>query len=268
MTARPAERSAGDGATAPRPSRGRRTAFRVITIIMAVGGLGFGLFTWASNLLESQRIHLFHNVVVGSLLVVLSAPAAIAAARNPEGSIRALMHLAAVGIAGVATMVLALTLDPFTLPFVVLVGVLWMLRVATGPAFPPGRISPIMLLLVAAATIPLVAYAVGQAELQRIDDTSEHAEFFHWVETSFYAVAALLLGLLAALRPAAYGLSARTGGVAVAVLGGASLVFPDRASALGAPWAWAAFAGAIVFVAVAEWERRRVPAPETACPRF
>jgi hypothetical protein len=235
----------------------RRTAFRVITLIMAVGGIGFGLFTWGSNLLESQRIHLFHNVAVGSLLVVLSGPAAIVAARDPEGSIRALTHLAAVGVAGVATMILAVTPDPFTLPFVVLVGVLWVLQVARGPAFPRGRFSPILLLLVAAAAVPLLAYAIGQAELQRIDDTSEHAEFFHWVELSFYAVAVLLLGLLGALRPAAYRLSAWAAGVGLAILGGASLAFSDRASALDPPWAWGALAGGAVFVAVAEWERRR-----------
>lgn len=239
-------------------STGRRTAFRVIAWIMAASGIAFGLSTAVFGIIdESQRIHAVHNVVVATLLLVLSAPAAIVAARAPERSIRPLVHLALVGVAGLVTMVLSLTLDPFTLPFVVLVGVLWVLRPTRDNPFPSGRPSPILLVLAIAAAVSLVAYAAGQAELQRIDSTSEHAEFYHWVETSFYAIAALLLGLLAALRPAAYRLSGWCAGVALAVLGGASVALGDYPSALDAPWAWAALVGGLVFLAVLEWESRR-----------
>ncbi|MGH2673951.1 MAG: hypothetical protein ACRDKA_12135 [Actinomycetota bacterium] len=239
------------------PSKGRRTAFRVIAIIMAVSGIAFGLFTAVFGIIEeSQEIHAFHNTVVASLLLVLSAPAAIVAARDPEGSAPALGHLTAVGIAGVVTMALSLTPDPFTLPFVVLVAVLWILRPGRDRPIPEGRPSPILLVLTLAAAVPLVAYALGQAELQRIDDTTEHAELFHWVETSFYAAAVLLLGLLSALRPAAYRLSAWTAGVALAVLGGGSLLLQGHASTLDTPWAWAALGGGLLFAAVADWEAR------------
>jgi hypothetical protein len=249
-----------------RSSRGRRTAFRVIATIVAVSGLAFGLFTAVFGIVEEdQAIHAVHNAVVATLLMVLSAPAAIAAARTPERSTRPLVHLAVVGVAGLLTMVLALTLDPFTLPFVVLVGVLWALRPTEGRPF-PGRPSPILLVLVVAAAVPLVAYTLGQAELQRIDDTSEHAELFHWVETSFYALGIVLLGLLVAVRPAAYRLSAWSAGVALAVLGGASVAFPDRASALDSGWALAALVGGIVFVAAAVWEGRRRPATNGSGP--
>jgi hypothetical protein len=170
--------------------------------------------------------------------------------------------LSVVGLAGLVTMAAALTVDPFTLPFIVFVCVLWVLRPNRDePVIPAGKPSPILLVLVAAATVPLVSYALGQAELQRIDDVSEHAELFHWVETSFYAVAVLLLGLLAALRPVAFPLSAWCAGVALAVLGGASLLLPDRPSALETPWAWAALVGAIAFLAAANWETRRVGPP-------
>src|SRR5687767_6814944 len=118
-------------------STGRRTAFRVIAWIMATSGIAFGLFTAVFGIIdESQRIHAVHNVVVATLLLVLSAPAAIVAARAPERSIRPLVHLALVGVAGLVTMVLSLTLDPFTLPFVVLVGVLWVLRPTRDNPFP------------------------------------------------------------------------------------------------------------------------------------
>jgi hypothetical protein len=240
------------------PSRGRRTAFRVIAAIMAVSAVAFGLVTAVVGIIsEAQRIHAFHNTVVATLLLVLSAPPAIAAARSPERGTPALTHLVVLGVAGLATMALALKVDIFTLPFIVLAGVLLLLRVPRGPALGPGKPSLPLAVLVIAAAVPLVAYALGQAELQRIDATSEHAEFNHWVETSFTALAVLLLGGLAALRPARYRLSTWTAAVALAVLGAASLLFPGRASALDAPWAWTALAGSLAFVALAEWEVRR-----------
>jgi hypothetical protein len=246
------------GVSANRPSEGRRKAFRIIAWFMAGSAVLFGLYTAVFGIIsESQSIHAYHNVVVASLLIVLSAPAAVAAARAPERSWPALLHLVALGVAAVATMILALRADVFTLPFAVLTGVLVALRVAEGPAMPPGRASPVLAVLVVASAVPLLAYALGQAELQRLDTTSEHAEFNHWVETSFYAVAVVLLGALAAIRPMAYRLSGWCAGVGLAIIGGASLLLSDHASALDAPWAWAALAGGITFAAGTEWERAR-----------
>jgi hypothetical protein len=242
------------------PSHSRFRTFQVIAAIMAVSGVAFGLFTAVFGIVsEAQEIHAFHNVVVAALLLVLSAPLAIAAAKAPDRAAGPLLHLVAVSVAGLITMVLALKVDIFTLPFIVLVGVLLMLRVPRGPALAAGRLSPSLVVLVAVAALPLVTYALAQAELQRIDVSSEHAEFNHWVETSFYAVAVLLLGLMAALRPAAYRLTAWCAGLGLAILGGASLALGPYPSALGAPWAWAALLGGLVFVSIAEWERLRSP---------
>jgi hypothetical protein len=244
------------------PSRGRRAVFRLMAILVGVSGAAFGLFTAVFGIIsKSQEIHSFHNTVVASLLLVLSAPPAVAAARAPERSTSALIHLVALGIAGLATMALALTIDPFTLPVIVLIGVLWLLRPRHERALPSGGPSPVLLILVVAAAVPLTAYALTNAELQRLDSSSEHAEFYHWVETSFYAASILLVGLLAALRPAAFRFSAWSAGAALAVLGGGSLLLGSYASALDASWAWAALAGAIVFVTVAEWEFRRSTRP-------
>ncbi|HZA42103.1 MAG TPA: hypothetical protein VFA00_15940 [Actinomycetota bacterium] len=240
------------------PSHSRFRTFRLIAAIMAVSGVAFGLFTAVFGIVsEAQEIHAFHNVVVAALLLVLSAPPAIAAARAPDRAAGPLLHLVAVSVAGLITMVLGLKVDIFTLPFIVLVGVLLMLRVPRGPALAAGRLSPSLAVLVAVAALPLVIYALTQAELQRIDISGEHAEFNHWVETSFYAVAVLLLGLMAAVRPAAYRLTAWCAGLGLAILGGASLALGHYASALDAPWAWGALLGGLVFVSVAEWERLR-----------
>ena len=235
------------------------TTMRVIAWVMAVSALGFGLFTIAFGIVSpAQEIHAIHNVVVASLLIVLSAPPAIAVARAPNRSVRALVILGAVAIASLATMALSLTLDPFTLPFALLIGVLWAIVPSRDGAIPAGRPSWIMLVLVAAAA-PLVLYALGQAELQRTDSSSEHAAFFHWVETSFYAVAILLLGLLAALRSVAFRMAAWMAGLAMAILGAASLLLAQHASALPPPWSWAALLGGVAFLAVDAWESRGGP---------
>jgi hypothetical protein len=235
----------------------RLTAMRIIGWIMVVSAVGFGLFTIVFGIVSpAQEIHAVHNAVVASLLLVLSAPPAIAVARAPHRALRSLVILAAVGVAGLATMAMSLTVDPFTLPFVVAIGVLWTIVPSRGSTVPVGRPSLIMLAMVAVAAVPLILYALGQAEQQRIDQTSEHAAFFHWVETSFYAVAILLLGFLAALRPSVFRMAAWMGGLALVILGGASVLLGQHASALPEPWSWAAVAGGVVFVAVAEWEAR------------
>jgi hypothetical protein len=245
-------------ASSDRASLGRRKAFKIIAWFMAVSAILFGLFTAVFALIgEGQEQHAVHNAVVAALLLVISAPPAIAAARAPEQAWTPLLHLIAVGGAGLTTMVLSLRLDIFTLPFVVLVGVLLLLRVARGAVVAPGSPSVVLAVLTVAALIPLLVYASEQAELQRIDTTSEHAEFNHWVETSFYAAAILLLGALAAFRPAQFRSSAWSAGVSLVVLGGISLAYQGNPSALDAPWGWAALVGGIAFVGAAEWEAAR-----------
>jgi hypothetical protein len=239
-------------------SSGGLRAVRIIAVLMAASAVGFGLITAVLGVLvPAQAPHAFHNAIVASLLLIVSAPPVIQVARAPGAAIRPLVLLAAVGVAGLATMAVAMTLDPFTLPFVLLVAVLWAVVPDRSRLIPPERPSPILLALLVAGTVPLAVYALDQASLQRADHTSEHAAFFHWVETSFYAASIVLLGLLAALRPTAFRLAAWCAGVALAVMGGASLILTEYASALPSPWGWMAFGGGLLFVALAEWEVRR-----------
>lgn len=241
-----------------RPSRGRVRAFRVIAVFMAASAIAFGLFTAVFGIVgEGQEIHAYHNAVVASLLLVLSAPPAVAAARAPERAGPHLVHLVMLGVAAVATMAIALMVDVFTLPFVVLAVVLLTLGVARGPGVSEGRASIPLAVLVALAAVPLFAYAIDQAGLQRVDATSEHAELNHWVEVAFYAAAIPLLGVLAALRPRVFRLAAWSSGVALVVMGAASLPFQGYASALPTSWAWAALGGGVALLALTEWEARR-----------
>ena len=243
--------------TETRQAGTRERALRIVAGLMAVSAVAFGIVTLVVGVIvPAQAPHAFHNVIVASLLIVLSAPAVIEVARHPTTAIRPLVVLAVVGAAGLLTMIVAMTADPFTLPFVILVGVLWALERDRSGAIPTGRPSPLMLALVLVGSVPLVSYSVGQADLQRTDHASEHAAFFHWVETSFYAMAVLLLGLLAAIRPIAYRLAAWCAGVALAIMGAGSILFDGYASALPMPWGWVALIGGLLFIVVEEWEVR------------
>jgi hypothetical protein len=229
---------------------------------MAASAIGFGLFTAVLGILSpAQEPHAFHNAVVASLLIVVSAPPVVAVARSPEEATRPLVILSVVGLAAVATMAASLTLDPFTLPFVVLVGVLWALVPSRAGALPYGRPSLVLLALSVVAAVALAPYVLEHTELQRTDHVSEHAAFFHWVEVAFYATAIPLLGLLAALRPRQYRPAAWAAATALAVLGVASILFAEYASALPAPRGWAALVGSVLFVIVAEVESRRTQHP-------
>jgi len=240
----------------------RLGVMRFIAWLLAAVGVGFGLFTIVFGIVgPDQEIHAVHNAVVASLLLVLTAPPMIAVARAPERALRPLVILVALTVAGLAAMAVALTPDPFILPVLVLIGVLWWLAPTRDGAIPPGRMSLVMLGLVIAAAVLLLPFAVEQAGLQRTDRTSDHAAFYHWVEMAFTAGGIVLVGLVAALRPAAFRMATWSAGLALAVLGVASVLFAQHASALTSPWSWAALVGGLGFIAVGEWAARATAKP-------
>ena len=66
-------------------SSGRLTAMRVLAVVMAIGAIGFGVFTAVFGIVNpAQEPHAFHNIVVASLLIVLSAPPVVAVAVAPQ----------------------------------------------------------------------------------------------------------------------------------------------------------------------------------------
>ena len=224
---------------------------------MAVAALGFGVFTIVFGIVSpDQQPHAFHNAIVAALLIVISAPPVVAIAMWPERPVRPLVMLTAIGAAAVGTMLIAVTIDPFTLPFVVLSGVLWALAVDRSDPFADGSPNVPLLVLGGLAAVALLPYAWEQAGLQRMDHTSDHAAFYHWVEMSFYASAIPLLAALAAYRPRAYVLAGRVAGVALIVFGGASLLLAEFASALSPALAWSVLAGGAMFLGVLELQRR------------
>ncbi len=224
---------------------------------MALSGAAFGLFTIVFGIVSpAQEPHAFHNAIVAALLIVVAVPpVAILAWRPLDPGPRVV--LAAIGIAALGTMALSLTLDPFTLPFVILAGVLYVLAPPDLSAVFDGRRSYRLLALSAVVAIALAAYVVEHAGLQRSDQTSEHAAFFHWVEMSFYAAALPLLGIVAATSSQASRLAGWSAGVALVMLGIASLLLGDFASALEPGIALVAIAAGAAFIVLAELPRRR-----------
>ncbi len=239
--------------------RRRKAAItRWIAGFMAVSAVTFGLFTLVFGIVaESQQIHGFHNAVVASLLLVLSAPPAFVIARDPVRSGAGLTTLTVLSGAALVTMAAALTIDPFTLPFVVLTGVLWIVRPAKGQPQRAEKPSLGQLALVAMGAVPLIVYAMGQAELQRILTGDEHSQFFHWVEAAFYATAILFLAAASALRPWTLRLGGVSAGVGLIIFGLAALVLGGYASAVAAPWAWLAIVGGSAFIALVAREPHR-----------
>ena len=236
----------------------RLTAMRLIAWLLIASGAGFSLFTVVFAFVgPNQEIHAVHNVVVTSLIMVLTVPPLLAVARRPEESGPELLILAALAVAGVVAMAVSLTPDPFTLPVLVLIAVLWFLAPTREVPWERGQPSFVMLALVIAATVLLGPYALENAALQRSDQTSDHARFFPWVETAFYAAGIVVVGVLGAWRPSTFRLATWCAGAGLAVLGAASVLFAEHASALAAPWSWVALIGGLALVGLGEWEARR-----------
>jgi hypothetical protein len=235
---------------------------RVIAWLLIPSGTAFSLFTVVFAFVgPNQDIHAVHNVVVTSLIMVLTVPPLVAVARRPEATGPELLILAGLTIAGVVAMAVSLTADPFILPVLVLIAVLWFLAPTRDVPWGQGQPSLVMLVLVIAAAALLGPYALENAALQRSDQTSDHARFFHWVETAFYAAGIVVLGALGAWRPSLFRLATWCAGLGLAILGAASVLFAEHASALAWPWSWAALLGGLAFIAIGEWESRRRPRP-------
>lgn len=108
-----------------------------------------------------------------------------------------------------------------------------------------------MLALVVIAAVPLLAFAAEKIGFQRTI-ADDHAAMGHYGYMATFSFTVIGVGLLASLRPDGWRLTAWVAGLLPALLGLASLVFPDAGSSLSLVWALAAIAWGVVFVAAAE----------------
>jgi hypothetical protein len=199
-----------------------------------------------------HRIHDF----TFSLLFATALAGVLAQLRTPSknvaGQLMTLIPWIALGLA------FALTNTWVPWDLVAIFGVLTLLATLLHPtgrdlfhSFSVSRLNRVMLALVIIAAVPLLAFASSNIDLQRTV-SNEHAALSHYGFMAAFSFTVIGVGLLASLRPDGWWLSAWVAGLLPALLGLASLVFPDVDSSLGPIWALAAIAGGVVFVAVAE----------------
>jgi len=118
-------------------------------------------------------------------------------------------------------------------------------------SFSVARVNWLMLALVAIAVVPLLSFASTNIRLQEtVPD--DHAGLGHYAFMAAFCFTVIGVGVLASLRSDGWRLTAWVTGFLPALLGLASVVYPDVTSSLDQGWALAAIAWGAVFVATAE----------------
>jgi hypothetical protein len=206
-----------------------------------------------------HRVHdltfgfVFGTAVVG-MLAQLRRPL-----QNVAGQLMALIPWVALMLAFVlANSHFPFAPAPILAAFTLLAAILHPTRRDFFRSFSVSRVSWVLLALVIMAAVPLLAFASTNIELQRTL-TDDHAALGHYGFMAAFSFTVIGVGLLASLRPDGWRLTAWVGGLLPALLGLASVVYPDVASSLGLGWRLAAIAWGVGFVALAELTRTRAP---------
>ncbi len=233
--------------------------FGLIGLMLFGGQLGveaiaaMGHFSSLDHRLHDLTYSFLFGVAVVGLLAQLRAPS-----KNVAGQLMALIPWVAFVAAFALGDSLVVLLRP---PFVPIFGGLVVLATVLHPtgrglfsSFSVSRVNGVMLALVIIAAVPLLVFASTNIGLQRtvINTHAAQGHYGYMVAFSFTVIGA---GLLASLRPNGWRLSAWVAGLLPALLGIASVVFPEADSSLGLGWALASIAWGVVFVAAAELTR-------------
>lgn len=234
--------------------RGRTLAYRIVAGVFGVLALVFSApFAVASYTDAEQEPHLIHNLgglaVYGVILGV-----GLLLATRPGSNVATFQGLALAAVGALVGGLLAGDLvEGLWLAPAAIVLILYALYPDRAARMRSGRPQVALLVLVFAAAVPLVGYALDQARLQSEGLVANpHVELHRY---SGQAVAVLML-LLFAVAPGLGGLGWRIAawlaGVAMAVIALASMTYGGYESALGVPVAWLSLAWALAFVAIAE----------------
>jgi hypothetical protein len=247
-------------------SRFRRIAFNAWAAIL-VAGYGVAFFGYTSLVLAwfqdvegvaGPVTDLGYGVLVGiiqttGLLVQLRGPERkIAGVQQTFLVIPALLIGSAIA-SDSQNLIPALILLPA-------IGILLALHPAREEFFRRGAASSWTLLAITViGAVPLVAYALDMgAQARDLVGPPHHVQRLSTMAAM--SVAIVLTGLLAAIRTRGWRIPAWSAGVAAIMFGLGSVVFPDQPGAVGRGWGGVAIAGGVLFIAVAEWEARRVSA--------
>ena len=237
-----------------------RLTFRIVAGVFGVFTLGTSIpFAIGSFVDESQDIHLIHNVSGAAVYGVILGVGLIALAVRPEDDVAVMQGVALAAVGALIGGLLAGDLIEgfwFIVPLVILILIaLYPARAALGRV---GTINRALLVLVVAAAIPLIAYALTQASMQANGSPLDpHVDAHHYGGQAVGSLMILLFAVAPGLGNAGWRLAAWLTGVSMATIALGSLAYGDHASALDTPWAWLALAWAIAYVGVAEVTARR-----------
>jgi hypothetical protein len=248
------------------PTRRRRIAFTTLCVIAALAAaifmFGIGIIVgWFDT--EMHGIHRVHNIGFGILSGVLLTTALVVLARRPQRNVSAFYQVVAVALAimlaGVFSELGGLVAGGFGV--LVVAGILLALHPSRAAVLhAPRDLDVSLLAVVVIGAVPLVAFALTMARLQRTGPPHDpHVSMSHWGFMAAMAFALVLCGALASLRLPGWRVSAWTAGIGIAVYGVASIVFHHFPGGVGPypgsrgiGWGLVAIAGGVVFVGCAE----------------
>ena len=250
--------------------KGRRIAFGVSSAVFAAaaagGLLGMELIIgWFDE--EDGGIHRVHNLGYGILYGLILTGAFLALTRRPERKTSAFFQVVATAAASLVAGVVSADSAYLIFGFLVIAAaaILLGLHPARAEVLRPAlKPSPVLGALALAGSVPLVWFGLTMARIERsVSPLDPHVD--HWAMMAAMAFGLVLTGLLASSRMRGWRLTAWCAGLGVVVYGLASIIFRFPGTNVPYPggegigWGLVALVGGLVFVAVAEWEARRLP---------
>ena len=237
-----------------------RLAFRIVAGVFGVFVLVTSIpFAIGSFVDETQDLHLIHNLSGAAVYGILLGVGLIALAARPEAYVAVVQGLLLASLGALVGGLLGGDLiEGFWLIVPVVVLVLFVLYPKREGVLRLGSVQPGLLILVVAAAIPVIAYALTQASLQANgSDLDPHVEAHHYGGQAVGSLMLLFFAVAPGLGAAGWRLAAWLAGISMATIALGSLAYGDHASALDTPWAWLALAWAVAYVALAEVAARR-----------
>lgn len=223
--------------------------FGLIGVMVVLMQLQPGFMGMAHGTELHHRVHdltfglVLAPVAVG-LLAQLRTPL-----KNVAGQMMALIPWAALLLAFVlATTRLVFAPAPLLGALTLVAAILHPARRELFRSFSVARLNWVMLALVVIAAMPLLAFASTNIGLQKAL-TNDHAALGHYAFMAAFSLSVTGIGLLASFRAAGWRLTAWVAGLLPALLGIASLLYPDNDSSLNQVWSVAAITWGVAFVA-------------------
>lgn len=251
--------------------RVRRVAFLVwvaiLALLVGITFVGVTILTigmWLANQnADTNPVTDLGFFALGVIVVATGLAVQLRAAeRQIAGVQQAIVGLLALGIAGL----IGARVEPLVGSVILLVAAAILValhparralcRVGTSLSVPLAALSTL-------ATVPATLYA--QAMLVQARQAGPSCFFGRcasgdrFAEMAALAIAVVVLGLLAATRPAGWRVPAWSAVASAVLVGSASIVWPELPGSLGQVAGAVAVVWGILFAAFAEWEKRRVP---------